>query len=71
MDTNFKKYLNNLLEFKRINCIETIPLPELNSVQSLCKLLECFTFKNLAIKVPVGVEENDYEYLLKILFLFW
>lgn len=71
MNINFRKYLNNMLEFKKMNCIETIPLPELSSVQSLCKLLECFTFNDLAIKIPVGVDQNDYEYLLKIWFLFW
>lgn len=60
-----------MLEFKRLNCVETIPLPELSSIQSLCKLLECFTFKDLAKRIPVGIEEEEYANLIRIWFLFW
>lgn len=60
-----------MIEYKNLNCIETIPLPELNSIQSLCKLLECFTFNDLATEIPTGLENNDYEYLIKLWFLFW
>lgn len=60
-----------MLEFKKLNCIETIPLPELSSIESLCKLLVCFTSKNLAVQIPIGLSDDDYDYLIKIWFLFW
>jgi len=60
-----------MLEFKRTNCVETIPLPELSGIESLCKLLEYFTFDNIAVKIPVGLEDDDYAYLINLWFLFW
>ena len=37
----FDKYLGDLLEFKRKNCRELMPIVELNGVISLCRLLDC------------------------------
>lgn len=71
MEHNFKKYINDVLEFKQYNCVETVPLPELSSIVSLCKLMEHFTFKNLANEIPPGLSPEDYEYLINIWFLFW
>lgn len=60
-----------MLEFKKSNCVETILLPELSAVQSLCTLLEYFTFDDLAVQEPDGFEDGEYEFLIKIWFLFW
>jgi len=60
-----------VLEFKNLNCVETVPLPELSSIITLCTLLECFTFNDLAIKMPTGLNSDDYDHLIKLWFLFW
>ncbi|XP_026819508.1 dynein heavy chain 2, axonemal-like [Rhopalosiphum maidis] len=67
---NFNKYVTAVLEFKRLNCVETVPLPELSSIVTLCTLLECFTSNDLAINTPTGLEPDDYEHLIKLWFLF-
>ncbi|CAL7938030.1 unnamed protein product [Xylocopa violacea] len=36
----FDEYVDDTLEFKRRKCEELVPVPELNAVQSLCKLVE-------------------------------
>ncbi|XP_053977121.1 dynein axonemal heavy chain 2 [Hylaeus volcanicus] len=36
----FEEHVNNTLEFKRNRCEEMVQVPELNAVQSLCKLLQ-------------------------------
>ncbi|XP_068978772.1 dynein axonemal heavy chain 2 [Bombus flavifrons] len=36
----FSAHVNDTLEFKRRKCEDLVPVPELNAVQSLCKLLE-------------------------------
>lgn len=59
------------LEFKKLNCVETVPLPELSSIESLCKLLECFTSEHLSNNIPAGLINDDYEYIIKLWFLFW
>ena len=38
----FDKYVSKVLEFKRNNCRELVPIGELNAVTSLCYLLEAF-----------------------------
>ncbi|XP_076295130.1 dynein heavy chain 2, axonemal kl-2 [Lasioglossum baleicum] len=40
MKTLFEEHVNSTLEFKRLKCEELVPTPELNAVQSLCKLLQ-------------------------------
>lgn len=60
-----------MLEFKKWNCVETIPLPELCAVVSLCKLLESLTFDDLAEKIPDRLINDDYNFLIKIWFIFW
>lgn len=60
-----------MLEFKQLNCVETVPLPELSGIVTLCTLLECFTFSDLALKTPTGLKPDEYDHLIKLWFLFW
>lgn len=71
IEANFYSFVDTMLEFKRYNCAETVPLPELSAIQSLCRLLESFTFNGLAIEVPDRMELEKYNYILKLWFLFW
>ncbi|XP_050531221.1 dynein axonemal heavy chain 2 isoform X2 [Daktulosphaira vitifoliae] len=67
---HFDNYINKMLFFKKKHCTETIPVPELSSIVSLCKLLECFTFEQIAVKIPDNLDEEKYFYLTKIWFIF-
>lgn len=57
-----------ILEFKRLNCVETIECPELNLVQSFCNLMEIFATKENGLD-PKRLDELDD--LVKMWFLFW
>lgn len=35
-----EKYIERIFEFVNLNCVELIPIPELNGVMSLCKLFD-------------------------------
>ena len=63
----FEKYVTKVLEFRRKNCKELVPTSELNSVTSLCYLLEALaTAEN-------GVDPADTENfgrMLELWFLF-
>ncbi|XP_012280984.2 dynein heavy chain 2, axonemal [Orussus abietinus] len=64
----FDRYVNPILEFKQQNCEETIPVPELNAVESLCKLLKIFiTSEN---GVEVGEDQDSFSAMCKLWFLF-
>ncbi|XP_017772772.1 PREDICTED: dynein heavy chain 2, axonemal [Nicrophorus vespilloides] len=63
----FNYYLNTILEFKRLNCQETIVTSELNLVVSFCKLLEMFATKENGIDIT---NEETFEDMIKIWFLF-
>ncbi|XP_050296141.1 dynein axonemal heavy chain 2 isoform X2 [Anthonomus grandis grandis] len=52
----FDMYLNMILEFKRLHCIEIVECCELNLVSSFCKMLEIFITKEN------GVNPNDEEH---------
>ncbi|XP_050440794.1 dynein axonemal heavy chain 2-like [Adelges cooleyi] len=67
---NFDHYVENLIKFKKTNCIEALPLPELSCIVSLCKLLECCTFNDLALRIPDGINDTQYELLVKKWFIF-
>lgn len=71
MTLHFGRYISDLLTFKRLNCVELLSLTDQNCIMSLCKLLECCTFNDLADKIPVGLNESQYRFLLKMLFIFW
>ncbi|KAF0304890.1 Dynein heavy chain 2, axonemal [Amphibalanus amphitrite] len=63
----FDKFLEDMLEFKRKNCKELMPIVELNGVISLCRLLDCLCTKEF------GVDPSDMDAFLtcsKLWFLF-
>lgn len=63
------RFVDSTLNFKRTKCTETVPVPELNLVQSLCKLLEVLaTPKN---GVEMGEDPDAYSSICKTWFLFW
>lgn len=68
MNEMFERNLDPILEFKKANCAEPVPVCELNSVISLCNLLDCFATKEN------GVNPADSELLEtfgKMWFMFW
>lgn len=57
-----------ILDFKRLNCNETVICSELNLVASLCRLLEIFATKENGIDPN---NEETFEDMSKSWFLFW
>ncbi|XP_050431508.1 dynein axonemal heavy chain 2 [Adelges cooleyi] len=70
MKIHFDNYIDNILVFKKMHCTETVTIPELSLVMSCCKLLECFTFEDVAVRIPKDYDEDKYMFLTKIWFLF-
>lgn len=68
MKSFFNYYLGMILEFKRLNCEETVICSELNLVSSLCKLLEILATKENGID---PANEETFEDMSKLWFLFW
>ncbi|VVC43185.1 Dynein heavy chain, domain-2,Dynein heavy chain domain,Dynein heavy chain, domain-1,Dynein heavy chain, P- [Cinara cedri] len=66
----FNQYIDDLVTFKRLNCIEIVSLKDQNCIISLCKLLESCTFHDLADNIPIGLNNNQYKLLIKIWFIF-
>lgn len=64
----FHGYLPSLLDYKRLNCEETVACSELNVVMSLCKVLEIFATKENGINPK---DEEGFEDMAKLWFLFW
>lgn len=63
----FDKFLKDMLEFKRLNCKELMPVMELSGVIGLCRLLDCFCTKEF------GVDPADMDSFItcsKLWFLF-
>jgi len=71
MKLHFEHYIDELLVFKRLNCIEVISLSDQNCIISLCKLLESCAFHDLAYKIPNQLNDGQYKFLIKIWFIFW
>ncbi|KAL1139306.1 hypothetical protein AAG570_006292 [Ranatra chinensis] len=70
MRSHFDTYLDITLDFKRLNCVEIVPVPELCAVKSLCKLLQCLARPENCF----GQDRNDIDtfgYMTKLWFLFW
>lgn len=68
MRAYFKYYLAITLEYKRLNCEETVPSSELNVVASLCKLLDMFATKENGLDPN---NEDQFDDMSKLWFLFW
>ncbi|KAK4876213.1 hypothetical protein RN001_012635 [Aquatica leii] len=67
MKSFFGYYLNMILDYKRLNCKETVPTAELNVIMSLCRLLEVFATKENGIDPK---QEDSFEEMCKLWFLF-
>lgn len=61
--------MDKILEFKRVNCEEIVPVPELNAIQSLCKLLEVLATRKNGVELRDN--PDDYSKICKNWFLFW
>ena len=72
MGEYFERYVDKLLNYKRLHCGEIVPVPELCCVMTLCKLLSC-----LASPDTFGGIQKDsskiieFEGLCKIWFMYW
>ncbi|XP_071050357.1 dynein axonemal heavy chain 2 isoform X2 [Onthophagus taurus] len=67
MQKYFNTYLQIMLDFKRLQCIETVVTTELSIVQALCRLLEIFATRENGID-PTNDEQFDE--MSKLWFLF-
>ena len=60
----FEKFLVKILDFKRLNCTELVPIAQLNGVKSLCNLFD-------ALATPEnGVDPYDQENYVRMI-EFW
>ncbi|XP_046821789.1 dynein axonemal heavy chain 2 [Vespa crabro] len=64
----FDRFVDITLEFKHHKCEELVPVPELNSIQSLCKLLDVLARPKTSAEV--GNDEEAFSTICKIWFLF-
>nr|CAD7438227.1 unnamed protein product [Timema bartmani] len=69
MQKHFDRYVNVTLDYKRLNCEETVAVGELSAVVSLCKLLECLATKQNGLDPNIG-DDDSYQTMAKMLFLF-
>ncbi|KAK9890592.1 hypothetical protein WA026_011959 [Henosepilachna vigintioctopunctata] len=67
MMAHFTGYLNSILEFKRLNCEETVICAELNLVKSLCILLDIYATKENGVNPD---NEETFDECTKMWFLF-
>lgn len=68
MKEYFDFYVNPILNFKRLHCVEPVPVAEISAISTLCNLLSIFINKDN------GVDPNDEENfasMSKYWFLFW
>ncbi|KAK2576898.1 hypothetical protein KPH14_005523 [Odynerus spinipes] len=68
MEELFERVVEATLKFKRERCKELVPVPELNSVQSLCKLLNVFATPQNGVEL--GNDDDAFSTICKIWFLF-
>ncbi|KAG7190743.1 hypothetical protein KM043_006815 [Ampulex compressa] len=64
----FDYHVDVTLEFKRQKCEEPVPVPELNAVQSLCKLLEVLATPENGVEV--GDDRDAFSIICRIWFFF-
>lgn len=69
MNQLFGSHVNDVLEYKRRYCDEIVPVPELNAVQSLCKLLGVFATPQNGVEL--GEDRDAYSVICKMWFFFW
>ncbi|XP_013412698.1 dynein heavy chain 2, axonemal [Lingula anatina] len=61
----FEKYIVKIMEFKKQQCKELIPIAELNGVISLCKLFDCMA------KPELGCDPSDQENYVRMIELYF
>ncbi|XP_076240945.1 dynein heavy chain 2, axonemal kl-2 [Calliopsis andreniformis] len=64
----FDEHVDNTLTFKRLTCEELIPVPELNAVQSLCKLLQVLATPDNGVEFTG--DKDSFTNICKIWFFF-
>lgn len=69
MNELFDRYVNTTFEFKKLKCVEPVPISELNAVQSLCKLLGALATPQNGVEL--GEDKDVFDHMCKIWFLFW
>lgn len=69
MNQLFERHVNDTLVYKRRYCDEIVPVPELNGVQSLCKLLEVLATPQNGVEL--GEDRDAYSVICKMWFFFW
>lgn len=65
----FSAHVNDTLEFKRRKCEDLVPVPELNAVQSLCKLLEVLATAENGVEFTGDVDM--FANICRMWFFFW
>ncbi|CAD1471020.1 unnamed protein product, partial [Heterotrigona itama] len=65
----FNAHVDATLEFKRRKCEDLVPVPELNAVQSLCKLLEVLATPENGVQFTGDVDM--FANICRIWFFFW
>lgn len=65
----FDHFVDKILIFKRQQCIELVKVPELNAVESLCKLLQVLAVEKNGVEF--NGERDIFNLMCKMWFLFW
>lgn len=68
MQDHFDRFVQRILDFKRLNCVELVKTSELNCVSSLCRLLDCFISKENGFDPS---DADNFSSFTKMWFLFW
>ncbi|XP_043277760.1 dynein axonemal heavy chain 2 [Venturia canescens] len=68
MNEHFEWYVDKILEFKQLRCKEIIAIPELNAVESLCKLLDIFATRDNGVEL--GDDKDVFDLMCRLWFLF-
>ncbi|XP_063992490.1 dynein axonemal heavy chain 2 [Diachasmimorpha longicaudata] len=68
MEKLFHRFVDDILTFKRNKCTETIAVSELNSVESLCKLLKILATPENGVEFTSN--RDEFNLMCKIWFLF-
>ncbi|XP_063712783.1 dynein axonemal heavy chain 2-like isoform X4 [Symsagittifera roscoffensis] len=63
----FDKYIQKIMEFKKINCDEIVKVPEYNIIKSLCYLFDAVATKENGVD---HLDETNYPQMLEYWFLF-
>lgn len=66
----FDKYLVKILQFKKVNCTELIPLAELNGVVSLCRLFDSLATVENGVGITKERFKEDFHWFLSYFEIF-